>query len=68
MTPEPERTLSSLELLLLGIGRPEASKTEPLRLGAPCPKCGQGRLDYNGLLQLECPSCGYVNGEGGSCT
>jgi hypothetical protein len=68
VTIEPERTLSSLELLLVGLHQPELSKTPPLRLGAPCPQCGEGRLDYNGLLQLECPLCGFVNGEGGSCT
>jgi len=43
-------------------------KVEPLRSGSACPQCGQGRLDYNGLLQLECPRCGYVNAEGGGCT
>jgi hypothetical protein len=68
VSAEPERRLSSLELLLMGIGHPEASQSEPLRSGAPCPNCGEGRLDYNGLLQLECPRCGYVNGEGGGCT
>jgi uncharacterized protein (DUF983 family) len=68
VTADSERTLSALELLLMGIGQPELPKSEPLRLGAACPKCGEGRLDYNGLLQLECSRCGYVNGEGGGCT
>ena len=68
MTPDPERALSSLELLLLGIGQPEMPKVGPLRSGSVCPQCGQGRLDYNGLLQLECPRCGYASGEGGGCT
>ncbi len=31
------------------------------RQGDLCPVCGKGRLDYNGLLELECPACGYRN-------
>jgi rubredoxin len=63
-------TLSSLERLLLGIDTPhlEQKRYAPLRKGEICPMCGEGKLDYNGLLQLECPSCGYVSGEGGGCT
>jgi uncharacterized protein (DUF983 family) len=38
-----------------------AGSTEPLRLGSLCPNCGQGKLDYKGLLELECPICGYRN-------
>ncbi len=30
-----------------------------------CPRCGRGRLDYNGLLELYCPACGYVAPGGG---
>jgi hypothetical protein len=40
----------------------------PLRKDSLCPLCGNGYLDYNGLLQLECAVCGFVDGEGGSCT
>jgi uncharacterized protein (DUF983 family) len=29
--------------------------------GAPCPKCGQGKLEYNGMLNLACSDCGYEN-------
>ena len=61
--------LSSLERLLLGIDQlPVTEILEPLRKDSICPKCKIGRLDYNGLLQLECPACGFVNGEGGGCT
>ena len=64
-----EKTLSSLERLLLGIDPPVASSAaSPLRKGETCPQCGEGKLDYNGLLQLECPACGFVSGEGGGCT
>ena len=61
--------LSSLERLLLGIDKPATlDLVEPLRKGLICPKCNIGKLDYNGLLQLECLACGFVNGEGGGCT
>jgi hypothetical protein len=64
-----EKQLSSLEKLLLGIDQPEVDKTiVPLKKGQPCPICKAGKLDYNGLLQLECPACGFVSAEGGGCT
>jgi uncharacterized Zn finger protein (UPF0148 family) len=34
--------------------------------GAVCPFCGQGILDYDGLLNLVCPVCGQR--EAGGCT
>lgn len=40
----------------------------PLRRGAPCPQCHKGRLDYNGLLELECPECGFSSSSGAGCT
>ncbi|MBN1536694.1 MAG: hypothetical protein JW908_08185 [Anaerolineales bacterium] len=39
-----------------------------LRRGDLCPQCGQGRMDYDGLLNLSCPQCGYTNTTGGSFT
>jgi uncharacterized protein (DUF983 family) len=41
---------------------------QPVHRGSVCPKCGEGLLDYNGLLDLECPNCGYVESGGGGCT
>jgi len=32
--------------------------------GALCPRCKQDILDYNGLLNLQCPHCGFENGYG----
>lgn len=61
--------LSSLEKLILGIDQPENPQVvAPLRKGGVCPQCREGILDYNGLLQLECPACGFVSSEGGGCT
>jgi uncharacterized protein (DUF983 family) len=36
--------------------------------GSPCPKCKQGIMDYNGVLDLECPVCGYTESSGAGCT
>jgi len=68
VTSQPEREMSSLELLLQGKLKPVTESQSPLRAGTICPKCGQGRLDYNSLLSLECPKCGYTSTEGGGCT
>lgn len=38
--------------------RPQAGKI--------CPACGLGVMDYDGLLNLVCPVCGF--GEGGCFT
>ena len=34
---------------------------EPRR-GAICPVCGEGKLNYDGLLNLTCSHCGYTLG------
>jgi uncharacterized protein (DUF983 family) len=28
-------------------------------VGSTCPACKQGKLEYNSLLNLICPKCGY---------
>jgi uncharacterized Zn finger protein (UPF0148 family) len=61
-----KKRLSDFELLLAGgVKLPSAA---PHRAGDKCPQCGKGRLDYNGVLALECPVCGYTSTEGGGCT
>jgi uncharacterized protein (DUF983 family) len=35
-----------------------------LRSGDLCPNCRAGRLDYDGLLNLTCPQCGFSPGGG----
>ncbi len=42
--------------------------TGPARRGSICPNCGKGKLDYNGLLELECPVCGYRDTGGAGYT
>lgn len=38
------------------------------QLGEPCPKCKQGQMEYNSVLDLECSSCGYTESGGAGCT
>jgi len=40
--------------------------TSSFNVGANCPFCGQGILDYDGTLTLVCPACGKA--ESGSFT
>jgi hypothetical protein len=40
----------------------EHDQTHELRSGDLCPKCKRGVLDYDGLLNLSCPKCGYAVG------
>jgi hypothetical protein len=35
-----------------------------LRSGDLCPQCRVERLDYDGLLNLICPGCGFTPGGG----
>jgi uncharacterized protein (DUF983 family) len=62
------RNLSAYELSL---AEPISAGEQAVRLrsGDRCPACTKGRLDYNGLLELACPDCGFiVSGAGGGCT
>lgn len=38
------------------------TKTRDLRPGDRCPVCGQANMDYDSLLNLACPACGYALG------
>jgi hypothetical protein len=37
-------------------------ETAELHAGDTCPRCRKGVLDYDGLLNLACPLCGYSLG------
>jgi uncharacterized protein (DUF983 family) len=39
-----------------------------IRRGSTCPHCNEGKLDYNGLLELECDKCGYSLSSGAGCS
>ena len=46
--------------LELDFVNPEES--QPARPGGLCPQCQQGVLDYDGMLVLRCPVCGFAEG------
>ncbi len=64
----PSQTESSEEGLKFHLVRDEKGAIPPkaAQPGQPCPRCHQGIMDYDGLLNLVCPICHYV--EGGGCT
>ncbi len=39
-----------------------------VQVGDLCPTCHEGRLDYDGMLNLACPKCGTVINTGGAFT
>lgn len=51
-----------LELETEGVGTPQPGDkpARRLRAGDLCPNCKSERLDYDGLLNLACPNCGYA--------
>ena len=58
----------SFDLDLGGLYQTEPLKPKVIKVGLPCPVCGIGIMDYNGVLDLECPVCGHTEGPGGGCT
>ncbi|MBN1145918.1 MAG: hypothetical protein JXA78_01580 [Anaerolineales bacterium] len=38
----------------------EHTQAVRLRAGDLCPTCGAERLEYDGMLNLACPKCGYA--------
>lgn len=63
-----KKTLSSFELILSGKLDLPLQAHGRLRAGGTCPQCRKGKLEYNGVLALECPQCEFVSSEGGGCT
>ncbi|MAT43845.1 MAG: hypothetical protein CL609_16035 [Anaerolineaceae bacterium] len=44
---------------------PQGEESKPaieIRYGSICPKCLKGIFDYDGLLNLVCPNCGFTAG------
>jgi hypothetical protein len=46
----------------------DSSRIPQSHQGDLCPQCSKGKLDYNGLLELECPVCGFRDIGGASYT
>jgi hypothetical protein len=64
MTSNPPPALNtSQELGLAGIENfINSSRTGSIEMreGDLCPRCREVRLDYDGLLNLSCPKCGFT--------
>jgi hypothetical protein len=45
-----------------GDGGTQPTPASRLRAGDLCPACRGAHLDYDGLLNLACPACGYALG------
>lgn len=61
----PEARMDGFDLLPLALEKGDGSASE-LRAGDLCPSCRSAYMDYDGLLNLVCPQCGY--GMGGCFT
>jgi ribosomal protein L37AE/L43A len=48
--------------------KPKIEIVRPPKRGDECPQCKQGKLDYNGMLDLECDHCRYTLSGGAGCT
>ena len=59
-TPKTNETRLQMTTLELDFVNPEES--QPARPGGLCPQCQQGVLDYDGMLVLRCPVCGFAEG------
>jgi len=57
----PPRAWSVADLAL-AMQQPDTPPQPSLKPGDPCPRCGEGRLDYDGLLNLVCDRCDYQQG------
>jgi hypothetical protein len=42
------------------LSRGDVGEAQEPRRGDACPKCGKGKLDYDGLLNLRCEACGFA--------
>lgn len=60
--PAPNDNHSTAFRLQLEFKRLKAKPVRVLRAGDICPACEAAELDYDGLLNLACPHCGYALG------
>lgn len=69
MSEQPQKPAQTLTFGLFPLNGQNPQPDHLPRRGDLCPNCGQGRLDYNGLLELACEHCGFVlSGSAGGCT
>jgi len=54
----PKKSGEELE----GSDNPEDLEHLKITVGALCPNCKDGHLEYNGMLNLVCPICGWTAG------
>jgi len=53
-----EHKMDGYDLLPLAV-EPGSGSANELRAGDLCPYCHTAQMDYDGLLNLVCPQCGY---------
>jgi hypothetical protein len=53
-----EPTMDGFDLQPLAL-EPGSGSASDLRSGDLCPNCREATMDYDGLLNLVCPQCGY---------
>jgi uncharacterized protein (DUF983 family) len=62
---DQEKSLPALDWLpeaLRVANRDAPQETVEMKAGDTCPRCQKGVLDFDGLLNLACPQCGYSLG------
>ena len=59
-SPTPEPRMDGYDLLPLAV-EPGSGSASELRAGDHCPHCHIGKMDYDSLLNLICPECGYTH-------
>lgn len=57
--PEDVRSRLFYRLELNDVRPDSGAHALAARPGELCPNCGQGVMDYDGLLVLKCPACGF---------
>ncbi len=59
---EQPQTKPNLKFTIERLDTEQEHSVRELRSGDLCPKCREALLDYDGLLNLACPGCGYAVG------
>jgi hypothetical protein len=60
---QAEQPLDPITSLMLSLDKSFLKEqSHELRSGDLCPQCREGFLEYDGLLNLSCPTCGFAVG------